>query len=114
MPLPRRSAEDQVTATFLRGLTIGALVGAVLAGSSLLSRRRARRAAGGPAGGGPAAAGPAGGGPAAAGPADLQTPADAVTAAPRTASLDVAAPVADAAAVDVAGDASLDTGRGGP
>jgi hypothetical protein len=42
MPLPRRSSDDQVTATFLRGLTIGALVGAVLAGSSMLGRRRAR------------------------------------------------------------------------
>ena len=49
MPLPRRSADDQVTATFLRGLTIGALVGAVVAGSSMLSRRRARSAASGPA-----------------------------------------------------------------
>jgi len=39
--LPRRSADDQVTATFLRGLTVGALVGAVVAGSSLLGRRRA-------------------------------------------------------------------------
>lgn len=40
MPIPRRSPDDQVTATFLRGLTIGALVGAVIAGSSMLSRRR--------------------------------------------------------------------------
>jgi hypothetical protein len=40
MPFPRRSPDDQVTATFLRGLTIGALVGAVIAGSSMLSRRR--------------------------------------------------------------------------
>jgi hypothetical protein len=43
MPLPRRSTDDQVTATFLRGLTIGALVGAVIAGSSILTRRRGRR-----------------------------------------------------------------------
>lgn len=50
MPLPRRSPDDQVTATFLRGLTIGALVGAVVAGSSMLSRRRARSAASGSAG----------------------------------------------------------------
>jgi hypothetical protein len=35
------SADDdaRTTAKFLRGLTIGALVGAVLAGSSLLARR---------------------------------------------------------------------------
>jgi hypothetical protein len=45
MPLPRRSPQDQVTATFLRGLTIGALVGAVIAGSSMLTRRRATRTA---------------------------------------------------------------------
>ena len=32
--------EPGTTAKFLRGLTIGALVGAVLAGSSLWSRRR--------------------------------------------------------------------------
>jgi hypothetical protein len=38
------SADDEArtTATFLRGLTIGALVGAVLAGSSMWSRRRHR------------------------------------------------------------------------
>jgi hypothetical protein len=40
MPLPHRTPDDQITATFLRGLTIGALVGAVIAGSSMLSRRR--------------------------------------------------------------------------
>ncbi len=31
--------DERTTAKFLRGLTIGALVGAVLAGSSLLARR---------------------------------------------------------------------------
>ncbi len=32
--------DDRSTATFLRGLTIGAIIGAILAGSSLWSRRR--------------------------------------------------------------------------
>jgi hypothetical protein len=36
---------DRSTASFLRGLTLGALIGAIIAGSSLWSRRR-RRAAG--------------------------------------------------------------------
>ena len=35
--------DDRSTATFLRGLTIGAIVGAILAGSSFWSRRRRRR-----------------------------------------------------------------------
>jgi hypothetical protein len=34
--------EDRSTAAFLRGLTIGAIIGAILAGSSLWSRRRRR------------------------------------------------------------------------
>jgi hypothetical protein len=37
--------EDRSSASFLRGLTIGAIIGAILAGSSLWSRRR-RRASG--------------------------------------------------------------------
>ena len=32
--------ETRTTSTFVRGLTIGALIGAVLAGSSIWSRRR--------------------------------------------------------------------------
>ena len=36
---------DRTVASFLRGLTIGALIGAVIAGSSLWSRRRRRRRA---------------------------------------------------------------------
>jgi hypothetical protein len=38
--------EGRMTASFLRGITIGAIVGAILAGSSLWSRRRRRRAQG--------------------------------------------------------------------
>ncbi len=38
----KRTAE-QTTATFVRGLTIGALLGAVIAGSSIWSRRVAAR-----------------------------------------------------------------------
>ena len=34
--------EDERGATFVRGLVIGALVGAAIAGSTLLQRRRAR------------------------------------------------------------------------
>jgi hypothetical protein len=34
--------EDRSSASFLRGLTIGAIIGAILAGSSLWSRRRRR------------------------------------------------------------------------
>jgi hypothetical protein len=34
---------DRSGASFLRGLTIGAIVGAILAGSSFWSRRRRRR-----------------------------------------------------------------------
>ena len=33
--------DDRSTASFLRGLTIGAIIGAILAGSSIWSRRRA-------------------------------------------------------------------------
>jgi hypothetical protein len=40
MRLPER---DESTAKFLRGMTIGALIGAVIAGSSLWSRQRPRR-----------------------------------------------------------------------
>jgi hypothetical protein len=35
---------DRTMASFLRGLTLGALIGAIIAGSSLWSRRRRRRA----------------------------------------------------------------------
>jgi hypothetical protein len=34
---------DRSSASFLRGLTIGAIIGAILAGSSLWSRRRRQR-----------------------------------------------------------------------
>jgi hypothetical protein len=34
--------DDRTTASFLRGLTIGAIIGAILAGSSIWSRRRRR------------------------------------------------------------------------
>ncbi len=44
----RPSRRDEDTAKFLRGMTIGALIGAVIAGSSLWSRRRARPAGDGP------------------------------------------------------------------
>jgi LPXTG-motif cell wall-anchored protein len=37
------SHDDRSTASFLRGLTIGAIIGAILAGSSVWSRRRRRR-----------------------------------------------------------------------
>jgi hypothetical protein len=37
--------DDRSTASFLRGLTIGAIIGAIVAGSSLWSRRRRRRRA---------------------------------------------------------------------
>jgi hypothetical protein len=41
------SDEDgRTTASFLRGLTIGAIIGAIVAGSSLWSRRRRGRARG--------------------------------------------------------------------
>jgi hypothetical protein len=39
---PRR-VSDQTTATFIRGLTVGALLGAIIAGSSIWSRRAAAR-----------------------------------------------------------------------
>jgi LPXTG-motif cell wall-anchored protein len=35
--------DDRSSASFLRGLTIGAIIGAILAGSSFWSRRRRRR-----------------------------------------------------------------------
>jgi LPXTG-motif cell wall-anchored protein len=38
--------DGRTTASFLRGMTIGAIVGAILAGSSIWSRRRRRRAQG--------------------------------------------------------------------
>jgi hypothetical protein len=34
--------DDRTTASFLRGLTIGAIIGAILAGSSIWSRRKRR------------------------------------------------------------------------
>lgn len=37
------SHEDHGTASFLRGLTIGALIGAIIAGSSIWTRRRRRQ-----------------------------------------------------------------------
>jgi hypothetical protein len=37
------SVDDRSTTSFLRGLTIGAIIGAIVAGSSLWSRRRRRR-----------------------------------------------------------------------
>jgi hypothetical protein len=37
------SPGDTTLASFLRGLTLGALIGAVIAGSSLWSRHRRRR-----------------------------------------------------------------------
>jgi hypothetical protein len=36
--------EDRSVASFVRGLTIGALIGAISAGSSMWTRRRRRRA----------------------------------------------------------------------
>ncbi len=36
-------SDDRSTATFLRGLTIGAIIGAILAGSSFWARWRRRR-----------------------------------------------------------------------
>jgi hypothetical protein len=36
-------SDDRTVASFLRGLTLGVLIGAVIAGSSLWSRRRRRR-----------------------------------------------------------------------
>ena len=35
--------DDRTTASFLRGMTIGAILGAILAGSSLWARWRGRR-----------------------------------------------------------------------
>ena len=34
-----RRSDDLTTATFLRGLTLGAILGAIIAGSSIWSRR---------------------------------------------------------------------------
>jgi hypothetical protein len=42
--MSRDEPGDHTTASFLRGLTLGALIGAIIAGSSLWSRRRRRRA----------------------------------------------------------------------
>ncbi|MFL5757588.1 MAG: hypothetical protein ACJ77N_15010 [Chloroflexota bacterium] len=42
---PRRGNDDGSAASFVRGLTIGALLGAAVAGSSLWSRRRRARKA---------------------------------------------------------------------
>jgi hypothetical protein len=36
-------SDEQVGAKFLRGLTIGALIGAIIAGSRIWARRRPRR-----------------------------------------------------------------------
>jgi hypothetical protein len=36
-------SDDHTVASFLRGLTLGALIGAIIAGSPLWSRRRRRR-----------------------------------------------------------------------
>jgi hypothetical protein len=41
----RDTSDERAKATFLRGLTIGALLGAVLAGSSFLTRRQRSAAA---------------------------------------------------------------------
>jgi hypothetical protein len=38
-----RRSDDVTTSTFLRGLTLGAILGAIIAGSSLWSRRFRRR-----------------------------------------------------------------------
>jgi hypothetical protein len=38
--------DDRTTATFLRGLTIGAIIGAILAGSSFWARWRRRQQSG--------------------------------------------------------------------
>jgi hypothetical protein len=38
--------DERSNGSFLRGLTIGAIIGAILAGSSLWSRRRHRRRSG--------------------------------------------------------------------
>jgi hypothetical protein len=35
--------DERARASFLRGLTLGALIGAIIAGSSLWTRRRRRR-----------------------------------------------------------------------
>lgn len=40
---PADGGDSPTVASFLRGLTIGALVGAAIAGSALLGRRRAHR-----------------------------------------------------------------------
>jgi hypothetical protein len=40
-----RGEDGRSTASFLRGLTIGAIIGAIVAGSSIWSRRRRGRAA---------------------------------------------------------------------
>ena len=39
-----RRSDDLTTATFLRGLTLGAILGAIIAGSSIWSRRFRRNA----------------------------------------------------------------------
>ncbi|MFL5683763.1 MAG: hypothetical protein ACJ77O_11540 [Chloroflexota bacterium] len=38
-----RPPEDRTTASFMRGMTLGAIIGAIIAGSSLWARWRAGR-----------------------------------------------------------------------
>jgi hypothetical protein len=38
------TSDDRTVASFVRGLTLGALIGAIIAGSSMWSRRRRRHA----------------------------------------------------------------------
>ena len=52
------TGDDQRAATFARGLVLGALVGAAIAGSTIWQRRHARPTAHEPVGKGPAAPAP--------------------------------------------------------